>query len=289
MVIVKITGGLGNQLFQYAFGQYLLKLLKTDVKYKLQTNISMNNFSSRSFALLDFNFQVEVAKKEDVERMKLFSYGLCSRFERKLTQKLPTINKHFFVEDDLHKVLSVDELKDDCYYDGYWQSFKYQENNDINVNKEIYSKYLSIVNSKLAEKISSCNSISIHIRRGDYISIKKNTDIFNICNMDYYFSAIEFIENKVIEPQYFVFSDDIEWAKTNFIGSKFIFIEGNSPTVDMFLMSLCKHNIIANSTFSWWAAWFNKNSKKEIICPKYWYVNRDNLLKEFIPESWIRL
>lgn len=289
MVIVKITGGLGNQLFQYAFGQYLSKLLKTDVKYDLQTNISMNNFSSRSFALLDFNFQVEVAKKEDVQRMKLFSNGLCSRFERKLTQKLPTINKHFFIEDDLHEVLSIDKFNDDRYYDGYWQSFKYQENNNINVNKEIYSKYLSIVNSKLSEKISSCNSISIHIRRGDYISIKKNKDIFNICNMDYYLSAIEFIENKVIEPQYFVFSDDLEWAKTNFIGSKFIFIEGNSPTIDMFLMSLCKHNIIANSTFSWWAAWLNKNIKKEIICPKYWYVNRDNLLKEFIPESWIRL
>ena len=135
MVIVKITGGLGNQLFQYAFGQYLSKLLKTDVKYDLQTNISMNNFSSRSFALLDFNFQVEVAKKEDVQRMKLFSNGLCSRFERKLTQKVSDLNQEMSESERLlrEKNVLINELREKVNnpYNFPSQTEKFQEGFDI--------------------------------------------------------------------------------------------------------------------------------------------------------------
>ena len=289
MVIIKITGGLGNQLFQYAFGQYVAKKLNLKVKYDLQTKISISTFTEREFALLYYNFDIEVAKPEDVKLLKIYSKGFCSRLKRKLVQKVPSLSKRYFVEDKLHNVIFDKELKDDCYYDGYWQSYKYLEINNEFLRNKICLKNFSIRNEKLKEKISFSNSISLHVRRGDYISIKKNSDIFHICNLNYYIAAIDLIEKKIIEPQYYIFSDDIEWAKANFVGSKFYFIEGNSPVEDMYLMSLCKHNIIANSTFSWWAAWLNNNVNKEIICPTHWYVNGDNLLKEFIPNSWIRL
>lgn len=289
MVIIKITGGLGNQLFQYAFGQYVAKKLNLKVKYDLQTKISISNFTERELGLLNYNFRIEVAEPEYVKQMKFFSKGFCSRLERKLVQKVPSLSKRYFVEDELHKVILDKELRDDCYYDGYWQSFKYLEVNNEFLHNKIRSKNLSVGNEKLKEKISLSNSISLHVRRGDYISIKKNSDIFNICDLNYYLAAIDLIEQKIDEPQYYIFSDDIEWAKANFVELKFYFVEGNTPEEDLYLMSLCKYNIIANSTFSWWAAWLNNNVTKEIICPKHWYVNGDNSLKEFIPESWIRM
>lgn len=290
MIIVRVSGGLGNQLFQYAFGQYISKGLRVSVKYDLQTNLSLNNFTVRSFGLLNFELDIKVATPDDINSLRFFSSDFFSRFLRKLVQKFPLLSKSYFVEDKLHQILDNKILKDNCYYDGYWQSYVYPDiNKDILIFQICLNKF-SVGNEKLIERISSTNSISLHVRRGDYISIKKNNDIFHVCSIDYYRNAIELIENKVSNPQYFIFSDDIEWAKQNFIGSKFIFVEGNNPHIDMYLMSNCKNNIIANSTFSWWGAWLNSYVDKIVVAPKLWYVgNINDKLENFIPEQWIRI
>ena len=290
MVIVKLFGGLGNQLFQYAFGQYMAKVLNVIVKYDLQTGLSMRNFTTREFELMNFDFDINVATIDEINGLKFLSSGFFSRLQRKLIQQFPVFSKNYFVEDISHKLLTDNELKDNCYYDGYWQSFHYLDINKDVLQSQICLKKFSIGNEELVDNINLKNSISLHVRRGDYISIKKNRDIFHICNLDYYKAAIDIIEQNVSDPQYYIFSDDIEWAKQNFIGSKFIFVEGNIPHIDMYLMSNCKNNIIANSTFSWWGAWLNNNPNKVIIAPQRWYHGAMNdASKNLIPEKWIRI
>ena len=292
MIIVKITGGLGNQLFQYAFGQYLSYKLKTKVLYDVDTIKNIKGFTSRTLELLNFNLELDFATVEDVKTMRYFTDGILSRIERKLTQRIPSINNKYIVWKSIHKLIPIDLIRDNCYYDSYWQCTEYANYPRIfNENQINLTPKLNIKDDLLLNKIINSESISIHIRRGDYISIKKNNDIYHICDMEYYTSAINYIKSKCSKPLFFVFSDDIEWAKENFIGDDFVYVHGNEPAQDMYLMSFCKHNIIANSTFSWWGAWLNKSNSKMIIAPAKWYKdeNDNNNLETFISRNWIRL
>jgi hypothetical protein len=148
-------------------------------------------------------------------------------------------------------------------------------------------------NLVIASEIKMKNSVSIHIRRGDYLHNKKNTSLYATCNSKYYFEAIKIINSSVEKPFFFVFSDDIPWAKKIFKNMRnFKFITGNCGElsyIDMQLMSLCKHQIIANSTFSWWAAWLNKNDNKIIISPKNWFLKNNFDTSDLIPATWLRI
>ena len=253
MSIIKITGGLGNQLFQFAFGQYVAKTSKGKVKYELQTNIAMNNFTLRDFGLMNFDLDIDIAEPNDFKGLRFFSNGIFSRIERKLVQIFPIFNKSYFVENKLHRIIPNKDLKKDCYYDGYWQSYNYLEINKEYLRNHICLKRFSVGNEKLIDDMHMFNSVSLHVRRGDYISIKKNSSIYQICNLEYYKAAIHYIERKIPNPKFYVFSDDIEWAKKNFSESKFVFVEDNYPHVDMYLMSLCKNNIIATVVSMIWS------------------------------------
>ena len=290
MIIIKIFGGLGNQLFQYSFGKYLELKLNTIVKYDIQTNKKIKNFTSRDIELQFLNISLEIATEDEIKKLKYFTSGILSRIERKIAQKLPCIIRSYFVEPSVQTIINYQNLKDNCYYDGYWQSYKYLSDIEIAPYKEISKKNFLVDKETQATKILSNESISIHIRRGDYLSIKKNSEIFSVCDMSYYEKAILYITQRLPKPNFFIFSDDIDWAQRNFFGQQFYFIDGNIPSEDMHLMSLCKHNIIANSTFSWWAAWLNSNKNKIVIAPKQWYIGPLNKSTEnLIPNSWIRM
>ena len=292
MVVVKISGGHGNQLFQYSFGQYLAKLLKTKVLYDIQTNKILNDFTPRGFGLSSFDIKLEIATQDEIKSLKYFTNGFFERIERMIALKFPFYFNTYYVESSLHKIISYRKIKDNCYYEGYWQTYNYLSINETELRREISIKTnLSKENDDLKKMIINSDSISIHIRRGDYISIKKNNDVFEICSMEYYESAIRYIEKTHdCKLCFYVFSDDIEWARKNFKGDKFRFISGNQPADDIYLMSLCKHNIIANSTFSWWAAWLNSYSDKIVISPKLWYVGKLNKnIANLIPEKWIQM
>jgi len=141
--------------------------------------------------------------------------------------------------------------------------------------------------------MSKSNSVSLHIRRGDYLS--KSVEVFEPLNLDYYYSGIEYFNNTIKEPHYFVFSDDIEWAKSNFVqSSSYTVVDYNGADKgyeDMRLMSLCKHNIIANSSFSWWGAWLNRNPDKNVLAPKKWFSSKTSNLNsnDLLPSSWIKI
>lgn len=159
---------------------------------------------------------------------------------------------------------------------GYFQSEKY------------FKHCEDLIRSYLTPKSAIFNfsdTTSIHVRRGDYISLGK---CFKILDMKYYEKAID----KTNTKNYMVFSDDIDWCKKHFTDNNFIFVEGNSPEVDLAMMSCCEHNIIANSSFSWWGAWLNKNVNKKIIAPMEWFgpeLSPTHNTKDLIPESWIRI
>lgn len=289
MIIVKISGGLGNQLFQYAFGRYVSESLQVEVKYDLQTNLKIRDFTIRDCGLADLNLPFDQASTAEIERFRFFYSGFLSRLERKVNQFIP-FNIHLIIEKGQHLVLPVGKLKDNCYYDGYWQSYKYLTELRNELISQVGEIQLGIKAVEWKKMIQTSISISIHIRRGDYISIKKNTDIFQVCGIDYYLSAINYIKGKITNPHFFIFSDDLAWAKENFQGVQFTFVEGNKPHEDMYLMSLCQHNIIANSTFSWWGAWLNSNYGQLVVAPKHWYVEQLNInIDNFILDKWIRL
>ncbi len=293
MIIVKIAGGLGNQLFQYSFGRFLSINLKTNVKFDIQTSYESSNFTKRNVGLHHFNINLNVASKKEINKFKYFDNKYFTRLERKLVQKMPFLNRRYVVQDIFESPESVSGYTDNCYYDGYWQSENYFKPIENIIRKDLeFNLQLSQYNLGLLNEISSNESISIHIRKGDYVTIKANSKLFSECSIEYYNKGINFFMSKFKHPLFFVFSDDIEWAKNNFIDSRFRFVDSNldSPEIDMFLMSRCKNNIIANSSFSWWGAWLNQNADKVVIAPLRWYKGKLNKSSmNLVPTGWFKL
>lgn len=290
MVIVKIHGGLGNQLFQYSFALYLSKVLKKDVRLDMRTGSVSKQVTNRDNWLLNLDDELPIAEVSEIKRLKFFNSGLLHRVERKIVQVFPKFNKSYFVEKGAHTARVVDLKDDDVYFDGYWQSYFYPEQ----VKESLLKKFDALKPSgsdfdKLKQHIEAENSVSIHIRRGDYISIKANTKIYLSCEIDYYKSSVDYMKTKVDNPSFYIFTDDPAWVKKHFSWLDYKLVLGNTAFEDLTLMSKCKYNIIANSTFSWWAAWLNQNTLKLVICPKSWYVDSNISTDKFIPQNWIKL
>lgn len=273
--IVKISGGLGNQLFQYAFGKYLEVKNNLPSQYYFQTEIEHNNFTKRAKDLMFFFPNINIINDEKYLSEFIFfnKYGLLQRVERKLNQIFPFLNRKFIVQKDAHSKVKT-YMKG--FYDGYWQHLEYVNTvkkhllENIKFDDEMLKK-----NEVILSQINTGESVSIHIRRDDYINIPVNAKIYEVCDLEYYNKAIKLIKEKVNISKFFVFSQDKEWVRQNFVGEEFVFVDGDSAIEDFLLMSACKHNIIANSTFSWWSSYLNKNENKIIISPKKWYKNKN--------------
>ncbi len=283
MQIIRILGGLGNQMFQYAFYKSLKssekKLLDiTDFShYKLHNGFELE----RVFQLKD----VEYAKLSVIEDLSDCKLDFLSRVKRKLVGR----KKTHIIESYLHFDEKYGNMKN-VYFDGYWQSEKYFKNIGEEIRKEfIFPKFVEKDNIEILKKIESTNSISIHIRRGDYL----NHPLYsNICSIKYYERAINYIKTNVENPVFFIFSNDIDWCKESFYFEESYFIDwnlGEKSFRDMQLMSSCKNNIIANSSFSWWGAWLNENPNKIIIAPNKWVNDGRVNIDDIVPEGWIRL
>ncbi len=286
MVIVKIWGGLGNQLFQYSFGKYLSVKLSTRVKYDIQTTNSLNSFTQRDFVLSSFNVTVEAASAAEVNEKKYFRNIQLARMERKLAQQIPSLFKKHFVEKNIPQLPGSLAIKDDCYYEGYWQSFEFLLPVETQLRKEITLKNpLSSNACQALAAIQQCLPVSIHVRRSDYL---QHANLVN-CSLRYYNDAVTYFKNEYGEARFFVFSDDMAWCRQHFTGTEFTFVEGTSNVEDLVLMSKCSHHIIANSTFSWWAAWLNDSAGKKVVAPGEWHAKKDKRLNDLLPADWIKL
>jgi len=291
MIIVKIVGGLGNQMFQYAFAKNLSLKLNAELKLDIS---EYNKSQLRTFALIDiFDIFEKIVKEEDIDQLfkvnNIYEFFKFKIFYNDVKKHRNYIKEKTFLFDKNYL-----ELKDNVYLDGYWQTEKYFTENAENIRKLFrFRNPLDKKNGAIADLIKSANSIGVHIRRGDYISNPVTNKYHGFCGIDYIEKAINYIVGKISNPHFFVFSDDVEWCRNN-LKAKFpiLFVENNhreESYKDMHLMSLCKHNIIANSSFSWWAAWLNANRNKIIIAPNKWFENNFTDTKDLIPENWIRI
>lgn len=292
MKIVKIWGGLGNQMFQYAL---YLKLCE------IYSDVKLDITAFRTYALhngfeLERVFEIEknYANKEEINLVSRFipNYQL-SRIVRKILKN----KKTEIFEKSNYYVREILENRDkiDFYLEGYWQNYNYF--NDIrNLVLRIFT-FKNIIDDKnieILKKIESENSVSLHIRGGDYLTNKKSNNAYGgICTKEYYQRAINYIRENIADANFYVFSNDFEWVKENLeMDGLFTLINwnfGEKSYIDMCLMSKCKYNIIANSSFSWWGAWLNQNTNKIVISPKYWKNTDLKYTEGLIPENWIKL
>lgn len=285
MVIIKLMGGLGNQLFQYAFGKAYgiknKKIIRFDIDAYSQEG--MKKFSTKREYLLDYFNTSEKGKfpYSSLKRNKIFSFFLKAFNFKEIKEMEFGFNELFF------------EDNGSVVFDGYWQTEKYfSEIEDIIRNEFILKKIFSVKNFEIANDIFRKNSISIHIRRGDYINDKNTNKFHGVCPIEYYKKAINYIIKNVKEPHFFIFSDDIEWVKNNMkIDIKYTYVSNNKLKnyEELILMSYCKHNIIANSSFSWWGAWLNANIEKIVIAPSKWFANENINTRDIIPQNWIKI
>lgn len=286
MIIVNLKGGTGNQLFQYALARHLaLKnndTLKLDIDGLARANITGDIY--RPFALKAFNIVEEVASPDEVQQLK-YPYGIISKAWRWFRFKILRKTNIFFDAQVLTWI-------GDIYLDGYWQSPLYfEEIRNILLQELTLAEPLSQAAAMYAKQIKDSHSVSLHVRRGDYINNPRVQKEFGLCTGDYYEKAIAHITAHVTNPTYFVFSDDIKWVRNNLLlGEQVVYVKDQNltDTEELFLMSLCKHNIIANSSFSWWGAWLNQNNAKIVIAPTPWF-NEQPCDKNLIPDSWIQL
>ena len=289
MITVKLMGGIGNQMFQYAAGRALALKNRTELTLDLSWFDDMTGCTPRIYELNVFMIDAMISKrnKSFLMNLKVFEKYYRKFYNRIVLFRLRTsIEERYFYYDP-----DVLELKDNVHLTGYWQSEKYFTDYESEIRKDFQFPVITdLKNKEMASEIKKVNSISIHVRRGDYVGCNVHGDI---CGPDYYRKAVSLISEKVENPEFFCFSDDMAWVKENItINYPVHYIDwncGDQSFRDMHLMSLCRHNIIANSSFSWWGAWLNKNYNKVIIAPNKWFTNLSMDTKDLIPEGWIKL
>ncbi len=287
MIVVRLQGGMGNQMFQYALGRVLA--IKNSTELKLDTSFfDIKTTPIRVYDLDVFNITANIATKKDIPVMyRLFN----NKFIIKLISTFKKITKNKGQEKCFSFDSNILSSGSDMYIDGYWQSPKYFAGFEDVIRKDFTLKNPPAQNIQtLSEEIINNNSLCIHVRRGDYVGNKAH----EVVDAEYYKKGIEQVSKMTTIEKIYVFSDDIEWCKNNlkfefptmFVDESFAGAKGEGH---MFLMSCCKSFIIANSSFSWWAAWLCNNLDKIVVCPKTWFPDSTIDTSDLIPESWIRI
>lgn len=259
-------GGLGNQLYQYAFGRAVAEKLDTEVYFDISF---YEKNSKRVFQLDHFDIKGKRADKSILPRT-INNSGIYKLIFGIQDQLFPRVKK--YEEVGMNFDSKVFDLTGDIYFSGYWQNEDYFLGIKGMLKAELQFKIKPSVPFPILESITHTESVSIHIRRGDYILETQNQEIYECLGKDYYEKSIAYIESKVEKPHFFVFSDDLIEAQTILpVKENLTLVSNLDGLSDFYLMSLCKHNIIANSTFSWWAAWLNLNTQSILVKPDKWY------------------
>ena len=285
MIIIQILGGLGNQMFQYAAGRCLAHLNNTQLKLDVT---AFTNYKLRNFDLRAFHANCQFASGEEIRNL-LPSHN----FEKALQYLSPKKKRTYYREKYFHFDDNMLKFGKNVYLKGYFQSEKYFLPIREIIQKEFALKDEAIVRVKhYFDAAGSANRVAVHIRRGDMISNPAATEYHGVIPISYYQKGIEIIRSKISNPQFYFFSDDIKWAKENFKNTDATFVSGEISKThfeDLYLMSQCGHNIIANSSFSWWAAWLNNNNDKIVIAPEKWFGSGPKDTQDIIPDDWIKI
>ncbi len=285
-VYIKLSGGLGNQLFQYAAGKALS--LKNNCNLIIDTywySSIPNGSTERPILINQLNTRAAYIDSKG-HPDKLINPPTANIIKKLYKNRITKEKGNFTYNPEiLHKSLPI-------YLDGYWQSYKYfnhirnlivDEFTPLTFNKE-YLDYIELLKN-------NPKSVMMHIRRGDYIHSPSASATLGFIGIDYYHKAIEIIKQRIDQPIFFIFSDDIAWCKEHLPKNiQMVFIDPDSslasPVDELYLMSLCQHHIIANSSFSWWGAWLSQNASPNVLAPSFWFKNKTYSLTELIPPNW---
>ena len=305
MILVKLMGGMGNQMFQYAMARTLshrhnCRLFIDKSLCAEAERLTSSGLSLRPFGLDVFNIQGQIVNDEACHRT--LKIRKENRLRRSAALMFCRVANNFsncwrvliYERKDVAFDKSLLRLPDNVVLQGYFPSYKYFRGIEDVIRRDFaFTVEPDEQNQKMIELISSSNSISVHLRRGDYISNEKTRGKFGVCNLTYYEKAIDYFIKTVEEPRIFIFTNDPDYAEDNLkINYPSIYVTHNSGRKsfeDMRLMSLCRHNIIANSSFSWWGAWINKNPDKIVIAPSPAFDKVGLNDHDFYPESWLLL
>jgi hypothetical protein len=293
MIITKLIGGLGNQMFQYAAGRALA------LKYGQPLYLDIGDFDDyrlHNGFELPHVFDKEFNIASSVQCKKLLGWRAGKRVQSFLrrSQMIGIRSDYLVLEPHFHYWRGFELLQDDSYLDGYWQSEKYfGEYSSVIRSDFTFKQGMSENNLIVSGRIAACNAVSIHIRRGDYVENSVTNLTHGVCSLGYYKKGIEYIADRVESPCFFIFSDDIDWVRNNLnVGFPHQFVHHNKGIDsynDMRLMSQCQHHIIANSSFSWWGAWLNSNENKIVIRPRNWFTKQNVDTSDITPVEWVTL
>lgn len=294
MIYIKLQGGLGNQMFEYAFAKALALKLNDEVTIDLS---GITNLTHNIYSLDHFNIDAHTIDKYDVEQRKKIGMKIVNSLTWRAYNKGGNLAK-YKVEKNYQWLFNMfgiytctdgyvktyNTLSKDKYLIGFFQSSKY-----FNEYKDIIKKEFTVKdkvlkqNENILKDILNSNSVCLHIRRGDYTKVVNHL----VCDIDYYLKAVNLIKEKVDNPKFYIFSDDINWVKENVnFNTDVNYIEGNNPNYEeLRLMYSCKHFIISNSSFSWWASYLSDNKDKVVVAPSRWF-NDPTQVSHIFEDYW---
>ncbi len=287
MIVVKFNGGLGNQLFQYAFGRAL------QLKYNDSLAIDVEEFRRsyghvpRHYSLEPFNLPDDVKVLPVKDSKSLLFFKVFHKVNRTLNSNMARLFNIYWWRSPVYKDFGIKDTKGKkCYFYGYWQSERYFADYKDKIKQELKVK-TPITEECLpyAEQIENSNSVCLHIRRGDFV---KEGQI--ICDVNFYDKGIQYIDQRVKDARYFIFTNDEKWVKDNIhLPKDSTFVEIADPDYEVLrLMYKCKHFVISNSSYSWWAQYLSDNPNKIVIAPSKWSLVWPNERSIYL-DSWITM
>jgi hypothetical protein len=294
MKIVKFKGGLGNQLFQYAFLRSLqLKYSCKNVKGDFSYYAHVKNDSIRVPRIESLNIKINKADDKDLNNVCMLKHpgNPLGLVYKGLIFAEHLLNRKYYFELD-RRFRDVNRLIKYDYFDGYWQSWRYLDGIEGALKKEItFKKKFNKKTEEVISEIKNQNSVLLGVRRGDYIATSKARKHFGTFDIEYYLRAIEYVRERVRNPVFYIFSNDIQWVKQNMkFDCNVVFRNSEDQASDieeLFIMAACKHAIIVNSTFYWWGAWLIDNAEKIVIAPKKWFA--DDKPIDIVPDNWVKM
>ncbi len=294
MIAVHVAAGLANQMFQYAFSRNL--------KHKgYNVYIDQTNFKPRKEWAFEFVCLQDAFPNIEIKKMPSWMFHLVykdTKKWKKLKKWLYRIlriryiyEERFAYNPDMEKLATWH-----CIYKGFWQSENYFKDCSDDVKKQFtFLPFDEPQNIDCAARMNAENSVAIHLRKGkDYLESELMGK--NLCGADYYMKAISYVKEHIDNPVFYVFTDNPQWVKDHLPKFEYTLVDWNEVSGkrnfrDMQLMTCCKHNIIGNSTYSWWGAWLNPNPDKIVVAPQKWFnaINDFFAIDNVVPENWIKL
>ena len=291
MKIVKIKGGLGNQLFQYSYACLMKKLVSDDVKIDLTSFKELIDDSIRKPRLLKMKISLPLADNEEINSICLFKHGgnsLGLKYKGEIFLE-NLLNRKYYLE-KTRDFIDPYKIIDYMYFDGYWQSWRYVDKVWNEIKDELIPSYeIDESTAKMIKRVSNENSVFIGIRKGDYSAELSHYGTFG---NTYYQKAMDYIARYVDFPIFYVFSNDIPWVKNNIDFSKRMVVFREPEEIiddyeDLLIMAACKHSIIINSTYHWWGARLNDNPDKIVVAPKKWFFDGKSI--DIVPPHWVKM